>query len=90
MRLSVHVTPRAARESITVEADGALRVRVTAPPADGAANAAVSRLLSRALGIPPRDVVLVGGASSRQKMFDVPLDGPEVAQRVVEWGRTGH
>lgn len=84
MRLAVRVTPRAARDAIgELSADGVLAVRVTAPPADGAANAAVAKLLAAALGLPPRDVVLVSGASSRQKTFDVPLEPAEVLRRLA-------
>jgi uncharacterized protein len=59
-----------------------LRVRVTAPPADGAANAAVARLLARALSLPARDVLLVSGAANRNKVFDLPLSIEEVTERL--------
>lgn len=45
----------------------ALKVRVTAPPADGAANTAVVALLAKSLRIPKRDVEIVAGATSRRK-----------------------
>jgi len=48
-------------------------IRVTAPPADGAANAAVVRILSRALGIAPSTVRIERGGSSRTKVVSVPL-----------------
>lgn len=86
-RISVRVTPRAARDGIDgFDPEGVLRVRVTAPPADGQANAAVAKLLSRALSIPARDVVLVSGATARQKVFDLPLAQEEVFARL---GRSG-
>lgn len=65
------------------DAEGSLRVRVTAAPADGAANAAVARLLAKALGLPGRDVVLVSGGTARQKLFDVPLDMDELRRRLA-------
>ncbi len=73
-RVRVRVTPRAARDLIEIDPDGVVRIRVTAPPADGAANAAVTRLLARALDLPARDVILVSGATAREKTFEVPLD----------------
>lgn len=83
-RLTVRVTPRASRDAVEgFRDDGALAVRVTAPPADGAANAAVVSLLAKALGVPSRDVVLVTGASSRVKVFDVPLEEDECRQRLA-------
>ena len=75
MRLHVRVTPRAAQDRIDgFDATGVLRVRVTAPPADGAANEAITRLLAKALGLPPRDVTLVSGATARAKTFEVALE----------------
>jgi hypothetical protein len=82
-RIAVRVTPRASREGIVAGADGSIAVRVTAPPADGAANAAVARLLAKALGLPARDVVLVSGATAREKVFEIPLEEQEVRQRLA-------
>ena len=82
-RLSVRVTPRSSRDTIDGFDDaGNLKVRVTARPADGEANAAVVRLLARALGLPPRDVVLITGASARIKVFEIPITPGEVAERL--------
>jgi len=82
-RLKVRVTPRAASDSVDgLDAEDVLRVRVSAPPADGAANEAVVKLLSKALDIPARDVVLVAGAGSRQKMFDLPLELDALFERL--------
>ncbi len=84
MRLAVRVTPRASRDAIAgFDPSGALVVRVTAPPADGAANAAVTKLLARALELPARDIVLAAGASSRQKLFDIPLSEAELRARLA-------
>ena len=83
-RLTVRVTPRASRDAIEGFDDaGAVRVRVTAAPAEGAANAAVAKLLAKALDLPSRDVVLVSGTTSRLKVFDVPLDEEVVRRRVA-------
>lgn len=83
-RLTVRVTPRASRDAIEgFDEAGAVRVRVTAAPAEGAANAAVAKLLAKALDLPSRDVVLVSGTTSRLKVFDVPLDEEVVRRRVA-------
>jgi len=67
--LTVRVTPRAASERIVIE-DG-VRVYVTAPPEGGKANAAVQKLLARALGRPKSAVVLIRGETARTKTFRI-------------------
>jgi len=67
----VRVVPRASRTEIAGEHDGALRVRVTAPPVDGAANEEVIRLLARALGVPRSHVEIVSGQTSKLKRVKV-------------------
>jgi uncharacterized protein (TIGR00251 family) len=83
MRLSVRVTPRATRNAVAGFADGVLHVRVTAAPVAGAANAAVVKLLARKLGVPPRDIVLISGATGRTKLFDIPIDEQSVHARLA-------
>lgn len=68
--LSVRVTPRAARNAVVEEA-GQLRVYVTTVPEDGKANAAVTKLLATALGVPKSRLHLIRGASARDKVFRV-------------------
>lgn len=75
--------PRSARGGVTIDPAGVIRVRVAAPPVDGEANAAVIRLLAKALGLAQRDVVLVAGAASRQKTLETPLDEAEVRRRLT-------
>ena len=69
--LQVRVQPKARRNEIVEQADGAFRVRVTAVPEGGEANRAVIALLAEALGIAPSRVALVRGATSRDKLFRV-------------------
>ena len=63
----VRVAPRASRSKIAGEHDGALRVRLTAPPVDGAANEELVRLLARELKVRVSAVEIVSGHSSRTK-----------------------
>ena len=60
-----------------------LRVRVTAPPIEGAANQALLRLLADELGVARRDVRLVAGAAGRQKL--VVVDGMGSDQVSARW-----
>jgi uncharacterized protein len=65
--LSVVVVPRAGRSSIDRLADGAIQVRVAAPPVDGAANSALLRFLAGALDVPRSRLEIISGAASRRK-----------------------
>ena len=69
--LSVRLTPRAARERIAPAADGGFVAHVTAPPVEGAANAALSRLVAKAAGVAPSRVEVVRGHRGRQKVVRV-------------------
>jgi hypothetical protein len=69
--LRVRVTPRASREGLGGERGGALVVRVSAPPVEGAANDAVARLVARALGVSASAVEVRRGGASREKLLHV-------------------
>jgi hypothetical protein len=69
--LRCQVQPGAARDAIVGEHGGRLRIRVCAPPAEGAANERLCRLLGEAFGVPPSRVRLEGGGASRFKMLAV-------------------
>jgi uncharacterized protein (TIGR00251 family) len=69
--LRVRVQPRASRDGLSGERDGALVVRLTAPPGEGAANEALSRFLGKALGVAPSAVRVVSGATGRNKVVSV-------------------
>lgn len=79
VRLSVHVKPKSSRSAILGVRDRALEVALTSPPADGAANAELQKLLARALGVTQRDVSIVAGSSSRQKVIEVNGVSPDDA-----------
>jgi uncharacterized protein (TIGR00251 family) len=66
---AVRVVPRASKTAIAGEHDGALKVRVAAPPVEGAANAELTRFLAKRLGIPTRAVEVVGGHTSKTKVL---------------------
>ena len=65
---SVRVVPRASRSEIAGEFDGALRVRLAAPPVDGAANRELIRLLARELKVPQNALDIVAGPASKSKI----------------------
>ena len=70
---TVRVTPRASRNAVAAGPEGGpdLVVRVTVVPEGGKANAAVVKLLAKALGVPKSRLELVRGATGRDKQFRV-------------------
>jgi uncharacterized protein YggU (UPF0235/DUF167 family) len=79
--LVVRLTPKGGRDAIDgieLLADGrsVLKVRVRVAPSEGEANAALVKLIAKAIGVPPRDVTLSAGASARIKRLAVAGDPP--------------
>ena len=70
-RIEVRVTPRAPRDEIAGWRAGRLRVRVTAPPVDDRANAAVCKLIAKRAGVPRSAVSVVAGGRSRDKVVEI-------------------
>lgn len=71
VRFSVHVQPKASRSEVIGLHGDALKVRLTAPPVDGAANEALIALVAELLGVGRRAVRIVAGATARAKVVEV-------------------
>jgi uncharacterized protein (TIGR00251 family) len=69
--LDVRVIPRASRPGLAGMRDGALLVRLSAPPVEGAANAELIQVLAKALDVPKRQVTIVAGERGRLKRVRV-------------------
>ena len=69
--LKIKVQPKSSRNQVDGYKEGVLRLRVTAPPEAGKANAAVISLLAQTLGIPKNHVRIVRGHASREKLVEV-------------------
>ena len=67
----VRVAPRASRNRIVGVQEGALKVALTAPPVDGAANEALKKLLAKAVGVAKSDVEILRGDRGRIKVLRV-------------------
>ena len=85
VRLDVHVRPRSSRSAILGVRDGALDVALTSPPADGAANSELIRLLAKALLVRAADVSIVVGPSSRTKV--VAVNGVSAVDAVARFSK---
>lgn len=83
VRIDTRVTPRASRNAIDGVREGRLVIKVTSPPVDHAANAAVIALLADALRVPRRSLTIVAGGQSRLKSLAVAaLSEAEVRRRL--------
>lgn len=71
MRIKVKVTTRASRNAIEKLREGSFKVWVTVVPEKGKANAKVGELLAFEFGVPKSKVLLVSGASSSEKVFEI-------------------
>jgi uncharacterized protein len=84
VRVGVRVQPRSSRDRVVGVHGGALKVQVTAAPAEGAANQAVIGLLAAWLGVPRRSLAIVRGRSGRTKLVEVTGDDPIGLARRIE------
>jgi uncharacterized protein (TIGR00251 family) len=88
----VRLTPKGGRDSldgIEERAEGEPRARVRAAPHDGEANAALVRLLAKALKLAPRQIEIVAGAAARVKRVKISGDGPALAAALDRTRRGG-
>lgn len=67
----VRVVPRASRTEIVGEMEGAVKVRVSSPPVDGAANAEIVSVFAKRLGVSRSAVEIVSGQSSKTKRIRI-------------------
>lgn len=80
----VHVQPKASENRVVGYDDaGRLKVRVTAAPANGKANDAVTELIAGALGVPRRQVVIKRGHTSRTKIVRIEGVSQDDVRRIV-------
>jgi uncharacterized protein (TIGR00251 family) len=82
--VTVHVTPKSRKNEITgILPDGTIKVRLTAPPVEGAANKALLDLLASVLGVRESALEIIAGDKGRDKIVSiVDLDATAVEERV--------
>jgi uncharacterized protein YggU (UPF0235/DUF167 family) len=90
IQIGLHARPGARTEKVSLGADGRLLASVRAPALDGRANAAVVEAVARALDLRPRQVRLVRGLRSRQKVVEIDLpSAEELARRLAAAAQAG-
>lgn len=80
-RINVYVQPRASKTVVVGTHDGAVKIRLAAPPVDGAANAALVEFIAEQLSVAKSRVRITAGLTSRRKTVEV--DGV-TAQQLAE------
>ena len=71
IRFSAIIQPRSSKNEVTGIFHNALKIRLTAPPVDGAANKACIRFFSKLLGVSPSEISIIQGFSSRNKTIEI-------------------
>jgi uncharacterized protein (TIGR00251 family) len=71
MRIYVKVSPRSGKNEVTKVSEGEYKVKITAPPVDGAANAMLLKVLAEYLNVPISTLSIIGGKSSRIKLIEI-------------------
>ena len=83
VRFTVRVQPRASRNEVAGAHGEALKVRLTSPPVDGAANVTLVAFLATTLDVPRRAVRIVSGEASRTKVVEVEGIAPAEVERLA-------
>lgn len=80
---NVRVVPRASKTTLAGELDGAVKVRLAAPPVDGAANAELVAFFAKLAGVPKSNVEIVGGLASKNKRVRIDGVGLEIVRELL-------
>lgn len=71
LTFAVRVIPRASRSGIVGEYDGVMKVKLTSPPVDGAANAELIKLMAKSFGVARSNVEIIAGETSKTKRIRI-------------------
>ncbi|MGI9117610.1 MAG: DUF167 domain-containing protein [Gaiellales bacterium] len=81
--VEVRLQPRGGRDAVLGERDGAVLIRIGAPPVDGKANAALIAFVAETLGVPKGAVAIVRGDTSRSKVIRVEGHDPDAVRAAL-------
>lgn len=74
MKIKIYIQPNSKKSGYAGLYDGIPKLKITAPPVDGAANAEIIKIFSKLLNIPKSDIVISSGQASRLKILDINTD----------------
>ena len=80
---AVRVQPRASKSGVAGEVDGALKIRLAAPPVEGQANEELIRLLAKLLDAPRQRIAIISGQTSKNKVVSVSGMSVDEVERVL-------
>ena len=83
MRINVRVIPRSSKNLIEWE-EGGLKVHLTAPPVDGAANTALVAILAQYLSVHKRDIQIIRGTTGRSKIVEITGISAESVEKIIK------
>lgn len=81
--VAIRLQPRGGRDAIVGEREGAVLIRISAPPVDGKANAALIAFVAKTLKVPKGAVVIVRGETARNKVIRVDGMTPEATRAAL-------
>lgn len=82
--LNLYIQPRASKNQVCGIQDNALKIRLTSPPVDGAANRLCREFLADLLGVPKSAVEIISGDTSRHKRVRITSDKPEHTLSIID------
>ena len=82
--LNLHIQPRASRNQVCGIQDNALKIRLTSPPVDGAANKLCREFLADLLDLPKSAVEIISGETSRHKRIRIACDDPDHTKSIID------
>lgn len=74
MKIKIYIQPNSKKSGYAGLYDGIPKLKITAPPVDGAANAEIIKIFSKILNIPKSDIIISSGQASRLKILDINTD----------------
>lgn len=88
MKIKVYIQPNSKKSGYAGMYDGLPKLKVSAPPASGAANAEIVKIFSKLLNIPKSDIIISSGHASRLKILDINTDKSyeEIINKIQSFG----
>ena len=74
MKIKIYIQPNSKKSGYAGVYDGLPKLKITAPPVDGAANSEIIKIFSKLLNIPKSDIIISSGQASRIKILDINTD----------------